>query len=98
MNNKIGNVMTQGKPPRKPATAHAANLETIIRAATEGALGLVECELRATGEKVAVLTAFGKDGEEVTLSPFAVLFNGNPYEMLNPPNPDGGFHREGEAL
>lgn len=30
-------------------------------------------------------------GDETTLTPFAVLFNGNPYEMLNPPAPEGGF-------
>jgi hypothetical protein len=47
--------------------------------------------LKQTGEKVAVLTAFSRDGDETTLTPFAVLFNGNPYEMLNPPAPEGGF-------
>jgi hypothetical protein len=74
---------------------HKENLQTIIRAAKEGCLGLVECRVKATGEVVAVLTAFGpeKDGA-VAFTPFAVLPNGNPYELLEPPNPEGGFFPE----
>lgn len=85
-------VMTQpGCEVDRPVKAHAANLKTILQAARCGNLGLLECQLKLTGEKVAVLTAFGRDGDETTLTPFAVLFNGNPYEMLNPPAPEGGF-------
>jgi len=85
-------VLTQaGCAVDRPAKAHAENLKTLLRAAHGGNLGLLECQLKATGEKVAVLTAFGRDGTEIVMTPFAVLFNGNPYEMLNPPDPDGGF-------
>lgn len=85
-------ILTQpGCAVERPAKAHAANLKAILRAAGCGALGLLECQLKATGEKVAVLTAFGREGDEVTMTPFAVLLNGNPYEMLNPPSPNGGF-------
>lgn len=84
--------MTQpGCEVDRPVKAHTANLKTILQAAKCGNLGLVECQLRQTGEKVAVLMAFGRKGDETTLTPFAVLFNGNPYEMLNPPAPEGGF-------
>ncbi|MCY2990624.1 MAG: hypothetical protein NTY19_22505 [Planctomycetota bacterium] len=29
--------------------------------------------------------------------PFAMLFSGNPYEAVNPPNPDGGFYSQEEV-
>lgn len=88
-------VLTQpGQEVDKPTKAHSANLKTIILAAKVGALGLMECEFKATGEKVAVLCVFSEDdNKQIHMTPFAVLLNGNPYEMLNPPNPDGGFHK-----
>jgi hypothetical protein len=30
----------------------------------------------------------------VEFAPFAMFFDGNPYELLNPPNPDGGFYQQ----
>lgn len=76
----------------RPALAHKANLETIKRAAKNGALGLMECRIKATGEVVAVLCAFSREDDgQVTTTPFAVLPNGNPYELLQPPLPEGGF-------
>jgi len=88
--------LTQEQPD-KPCVAHQKNLNTIVRAARNGDLGLVEVQLAATGERLAALTAFSKDGDEIVMTPLAVLFNGNPYEMLNPPNPDGGFHSQEEV-
>lgn len=29
--------------------------------------------------------------------PFALMLNGNPYELLNPPKPEGGFMSQQEA-
>ena len=88
--------LTQEQPD-KPCVTHKKNLDTIVRAARNGDLGLVEVQLAATGERLAALTAFSKDGDEIVMTPLAVLFNGNPYEMLNPPNPDGGFHSQEEV-
>jgi hypothetical protein len=31
------------------------------------------------------------------LVPFAMLFNDNPYEVVNPPNPNGGFFGQEEV-
>jgi len=69
----------------------ASNFESIKRAFENGDVALLECQLRSTGEKVAVITAVNREGEEFGLVPFAVMLNGNPYEMLNPPSADGGF-------
>jgi hypothetical protein len=69
----------------KPAKGHAPNLETIKRAARGNDLALMECVLNSTGERVAVLCAVARQGGEYNFSPFAVMMNGNPYEMLTPP-------------
>lgn len=77
--------------PVKVCRAHEANLETIIRAAKSGDLGLMECKVKATGEVVAVLCAFSRHGSEIEMVPFASMFNGDPYELLSAPVSEGGF-------
>ena len=68
-----------------------SNFETIKAAFEQGDVALLECQLKSTGERVAVITAVNYDGNEYNLVPFAMMFNGNPYEMLYPPAVDGGF-------
>jgi hypothetical protein len=85
--------------PKKPKDIkiqkfEVANLKTITRAAKDGNLGLAKCRVRATGEVVTALTAFGGDGESIVLTPLALMIQGNPYELLEPPNPDGGFYED----
>lgn len=70
---------------------HKQNLDTIIRAAENGALAVVECFNKRENRVVNVLCAIGFDGKEYAISPFAQLFDDNPYDILNPPDPDGGF-------
>jgi hypothetical protein len=72
-------------PDYRPVKGHKRNLQTILKAANAGDLGLVECQLVSTGERVAVLCAKTEDSQVV---PFAILLNGNPYELLTPPFPD----------
>lgn len=74
---------------------HRQNFNTLQRAFLNGDVALMECQLSATGEEVAVICAASpqEDGT-IQFTPFAMLFNNNPYEALNPPNPDGGFHRQ----
>lgn len=71
---------------------HRPNFDTLQSAFQNGDVALLECELKSTGESVAVIVAVNRDSEEFGFVPFAMMFNGNPYEMLNPPDPDGGFH------
>ena len=72
--------------------AHKLNLDTIMEAAHNGDLAVVEARRKSDGETVTLLCAIGFDGEMYGITPFAEMVNGNPYEMYDPPNPDGGFH------
>ena len=74
------------------AVGHKSNFESLRQACEAGDVALMECELRATGEEVAVICAANRlENGEVEFVPFAMFFNGDPYALLNPPNPDGGF-------
>jgi hypothetical protein len=83
------------KMPKKPKTIvqdHKQNFETLKRAFAEGQVALMDCILLETGEHVAVICAVGwqsdlnvKGGGEYTFTPFAMFFNGNPFELLLPP-------------
>lgn len=76
---------------------HKINFETLQHAFAAGDVALMECQLAETGEEVAVICAANRqDDGSIEFAPFAMLFNGNPYEMLNPPNPDGRFSPQGE--
>jgi hypothetical protein len=77
---------------------HKRNFNTLRRAFLEGNAALMECQLVATGQEVAVLCAVNRlqDGQ-VQFVPFATMFPGNPYEAVNPPNPDGGFYSQEEV-
>ena len=69
---------------------HRQNFETLQHAFAAGDVALMECQLAGTGEEVAVVCAASRQEDgSVEFAPFAMLFNGNPYEMLNPPKPGG---------
>lgn len=63
------------------------NFNTLLRAAENGDLALVECTDAKTGEPKYVLTAMQreKDGQ-ITMVPFGHLCDGNPYEEYLPPS------------
>jgi hypothetical protein len=79
------------------AKGHKLNFNTLADAFDAGRVALMECQLAATGEAVAVICAANRlpDGE-IEFAPFAMLFNDNPYKMVNPPNIEGGFFRREE--
>jgi hypothetical protein len=77
-------------PKKKEKTIvqqHQANFETLTQAFKDGNVVLMDCIEKATGEHVAVICAVSKDPgtDEYAFTPFAKFFNGNPYEMLEPP-------------
>ncbi len=80
------------------AKGHRQNFDTLRRAMLAGDAALLECQLVASGEPAAVICAANRlhDGE-IAFAPFAMLFSGNPYLAVNPPNPDGGFFSQTEV-
>lgn len=71
---------------------HGTNLSTILRAAGDGRLALLEVRERATGATRVALVAVGDDGAGgFEFTPFALMIDGNPFELLDPPAPGGGF-------
>lgn len=74
------------------APGHKTNFETLQQAFKAGDVALMECQLSAMGEAVAVICAANRHpNDEIEFVPFAAMFNGNPYESLSPPAPAGGF-------
>ena len=79
-------------------TGHKQNFETLQQAFLAGDVALMECQLSATGETVPVICAANRleDGE-IAFVPVAMMFNDNPYEIVNPPKPEGGFWKQEEV-
>lgn len=70
------------------AEHHVKNFKTLMTASDHGDVALMDCRLRATGEPVAVICAINQQGDEFQFVPFALMFNGNPYELVDPPPSD----------
>lgn len=65
--------------------AHAANCQTLLDAASQGHLALMECTDAVTGEPRYVICAVGHDAGEYVMTPFGHLHDGNHYEAYIPP-------------
>lgn len=63
-----------------------ANFETLLRAAADGNLALMECADALTGEPRYVICAVSRDGAEFVFAPFAHLADGNPFDAYLPPS------------
>jgi hypothetical protein len=75
---------------------HKANFETLIAAVTNGDALLLDCQLRQSGRPAAVVCAVNVAPDEnadrqYEFVPLAMLFDGNPYELLAPPDSGGGY-------
>lgn len=68
--------------------AHQHNFETLLRAADNGDLCLLECTDWATGKPVMAVCAVQQDDDELMFVPIAKLFDGNPYKEIAPPSTD----------
>ena len=62
-----------------------ANFQTLLDAATNGDLALMECADAVSGEARYVICAVGRGGKEFVFTPFGHLADGNPYEAYRPP-------------
>ena len=61
------------------------NFETLLAAAINGDLALVECTAQEGRPVMTVCAVFMDDEGMYNTVPLAKLFDGNPYEELNPP-------------
>jgi hypothetical protein len=64
------------------------NFQTMLRAAQDGQLALMECTEKATGLSAFVVCMVNPPDEEdgeVEFVPVARLFDGNPYDEVDPP-------------
>jgi len=64
------------------------NFQTLLRAAGDGNLALMECRDAVTGQTRYVICAVGRDGSDYVVTPFDHLADGNPYSAYLPPDPD----------
>lgn len=65
--------------------AYRDNFTTLLRAAAEGNLALLECTDAATGEPRYVICAVGRADSEYRMTPFGHLHDGNPFDAYVPP-------------
>ena len=61
------------------------NFQTLLRAAGDGNLALMECQDTQTGQPRFVICAIGRDGSDYVMTPFGHLVEGNPYDAYVPP-------------
>ena len=65
------------------------NFNTLLRAAANGHLALMECRDAGTGELRYVLCAVHQDDDsQFVMTPFGHLADGNPYDAYIPPLAD----------
>jgi len=62
------------------------NFDTLLRAAVDGNLALLECRDAVSGVPRYVLCAVGHDGGAFLMTPFGHLHDGNPYDAYLPPD------------
>ena len=67
------------------AKGYKTNFQTILKAAGNDELALLECREATTGRPVMTVCAVWRAGEERHFVPLAKLFDGNPYDELIPP-------------
>ncbi len=67
--------------------SYRANFDTLLRAAADGALALLECTDAVTGDPRFVLCAVGREGGgDYVMTPFGHLADGNPFDLYRPPD------------
>lgn len=64
-----------------------ANFDTLRLAAAHDDLALIVVRERATGLERVALAAVAFDGSEYAVTPFALMVDGDPFELLDPPVP-----------
>lgn len=68
---------------------HKANFNTLLRAANDGNLALLDVLDTQTGKPARALCAVEHDGKSYTFVPLATMIEDDPYERYAPPSSDG---------
>lgn len=68
------------------AEGYKHNFNTLLRAVSNGDAALLETTEKATGKPAIIVVAVAFDGKEYQLTPMARMFDGNPYDELDPPS------------
>lgn len=71
---------------------YKANFNTLLSAATRGRLAVVECRDRVSGKLVQVVCATNYVDGEYEMVPLAKLFDGNPYDEVEPRQAEREFY------
>ena len=71
-------------PPRL-RKGDRTNFDTLLRAADDGALALVSAVRKTDQQPVALVCAMQQNGDDITPVPFAVMVEGNPFELYEDP-------------
>lgn len=67
------------------------NFSTLARAFDSGHIALVEVQRVADGAVIGAICTVGYQDGLFELTPFATMVEGNPFELFDPPKPNGGF-------
>lgn len=67
------------------------NFATLLLAASRGQLALLEVRRRSDQKAVAAVCAVGLDGSDYLFTPLALMVEVNPFDVFDPPGPEGGF-------
>lgn len=79
------------KQPPKLLDGYKRNFETLLAATNNGDLALVSAIRRADEQPVALVAAIQHEEDgSCSIVPLAVMIEGNPYELFDPPHTDGG--------
>lgn len=74
------------KTPKELRKGDKANFETLLRAAAEGDLALISAIRKSDQKQVALVVAMQTNADEsITPVPFAVMVEGNPFELFEDP-------------
>lgn len=65
--------------------------QTLLAAAADGNLALMECSDAASGVPRYVIIAVGRVDGDFDITPFGRLQDGNPYEAYLPPSGEGSL-------
>lgn len=72
--------------PPKLRKGDRMNFDTLLRAASDGALALVSAIRKSDQRRVALVCAMQtNDDDTITPMPFAVMVEGNPFELFEDP-------------